>query len=101
MTAEDFTRQYAIRLPNGGLYSRSRSSHIFGASIETETFVFDTPEQAEGVVGMLARHAAEIGITGWVGHVEHRLRSPFSNSDPGEQFANEVAKWAAQQGRSE
>ncbi|MCG7596310.1 hypothetical protein [Mycobacterium sp. PSTR-4-N] len=98
----DFATQFAIRLPNGELYTRCQHSHLFGTQCDREPVVFDTREQAENGITMLARSAQELGIDNWadLACIESRLCSPFSQTDPGEQFVDELTKWTERQGES-
>ena len=96
--SDGFTRQFAIRLPDGRLFAQCTRSHIFGGAHEPEVVIFDTSDQAQNMLDALALQAAQLGITAWAGTIESRLCSPFSVTDPGEGFAAEVEKWAAQQG---
>lgn len=94
--SDELTKQYAIRLPNGDLYSQCQTT-VFGHH-ETTVVVFDTEDQARRVLDNLKLAATQLGIPGWVGQIEWRACSPFSNTDLGKSFADEVTKWAAQQG---
>lgn len=94
--SEELAKQFAIRLPNGELYSQCSAS-IFGTP-ECKVVVFDTEEQAGQVLNNLKAVAAQLGIPGWAGWIEHRICSPFSATDPTAAFVDDVTKWAAQQG---
>lgn len=100
--SDGFTTQYAIRLPNGELFSNSSCTHgsfIFsGHQHDPEPVVFDRREQAEAVIAMLVKQAAVLGIVSWTGQIEQRTCSPFSVTDPSVGLADEIEKWAGQQG---
>ncbi len=96
--ANDFAKQYAIRLPSGELFSNSTCNIFGGHNHEPEVVVFDRRDQAEATLAMLKRQAVQLGISEWAGRIEERLCSPFSVTDPGAGFAAEVEKWAEAQG---
>ncbi|XTP37134.1 hypothetical protein ACORG1_13330 [Mycobacterium sp. TJFP1] len=103
MSRNDFTYQWAIRLPNGELLTYqpacTHAAHLFGASVpEPKVAVFDDRAEAESALEVCRRQAAQVGITAWAGVIEQRVCSAFSVTDPSAQFAAEVAEWIAQQG---
>jgi len=99
----EFTTQWAIRLPSGELLTYqppcTHAAHIFGACPPPRrVVVFDDKSEAEVHLDALSKQAAALGVTSWMGRIEQRTCSPFSVTDPGAGFVDEVTKWAEQQG---
>lgn len=100
--SDDFTRQFAIRLPNGELFSTPEVggwyASLLGVSPRPQrVVVYDSREEAETALQAMQEKGAQMGIT-LVASIESRLCSPFSQTDPGEQFVDELTKWAERQG---
>lgn len=91
------THQYAIRMPNGKLYSSKSGYSIFGQSVIAKVFVWDDPGAAAEQLDQLRDAAQAIGVDDWLGVVVQRVCSEFSTADPVEEFASEIEKWAAEQ----
>ncbi len=95
---DEFTRQWAIRLPNGELLTYqppcTHSAHLFGACPPPRrAVVFDDVADAEATLEVCRRQARDLGITEWGGVIEQRVCSAFSVTDPSAQFADEVERW--------
>lgn len=91
MTANDFSIQYAIRLPDGNLYC----SPLSGAVV-----TWSSREGAEYVLSQLATQATMMGIANYGGSIEHRYCTPFAPVDQAlaEQMIDELTKWLYQNG---
>lgn len=87
---DKFTRQYAVRKPDGTLVASPFSG---------KTVLWDTREAAEEVIIHFREHAAEMGITEWLGEIVHCYMSPFvSERDDGQQLITELQAWMRTQG---
>lgn len=94
-----FTTRYAVRMPNGELYSRPTAYSLFGVPDPTSSsrvVAFDTRESAETFIARMRREAADIGID-WQATIVQQLCTPFTSGDPTEQFAGEVIDWLREQ----
>lgn len=101
--SNEFTTQYAVRLPNGELFSVpaacNHGSFIFGMEPPApRPVVMNDRAEAEKLLDSLKCQAAQLGITGWAGQIEQRTCSPFSVTDPSAGLGDEVEKWAGTQG---
>ena len=85
----DFTMQFAIRLPDGNHYIHPHSGAVV---------TWSEKAGAEYVLAQLQAHAASIGIPGYIGTIEHRYCTPFiAEGDPAEQLVDELTTWLKQQ----
>lgn len=118
--SDDFTRQYAIRMPNGKLYHHvvesasvedfsipSPMRDMLGSWIgifsppqvaEPAVAIFTTREDAEKQLAELIKQAEAFGVTLYGGVIVERLCTPFTSHDPAVQFFREIAEWALEQG---
>ena len=94
------TYQYAIRMPNGELFSGYASSDSFlialGAVTGAQTRCVSTWNSrtgAEKKLQELRDRAADLGVGDWLGVIVQRVCSPFSDCDPAEQFVDEINQW--------
>ncbi|WP_104151118.1 hypothetical protein [Mycobacterium intracellulare] len=118
---DDFTRQYAIRMPNGQLYRHvvkpasvedfsipSPMRDMLGALgvfscepavvAEPVPAIFATREDAEKKLAELIKQAEAFGVTLYGGVIVERLCTPFTSHDPAVQFCREISEWALKQG---
>lgn len=96
MTTDEFTKQYAIRQPDGKLWGPVKTD-LFGQIVEpTEPAVFTQREAADSALAQLKASAAQMGVE-WLGVVETRLCTPFSVTDPSEQMIAELEAWRREQ----
>lgn len=93
-TQQGFTTQYAIRLPDGTLFT---TQHGYG-DCPALPVVFDTLTDAQHALCHLRRQASMFGITDLAACIEQRICSPFSVTDPSVDFAEQVMRWVARQG---
>jgi hypothetical protein len=124
MRADEFARQFAIRMPDGRLfghppqvedvpdYSQSSAMRdvksmysLLGLSTSpTQStpkpgpVIFDTRDAAESKLADLRSHAEQVGVMAWGGVVVERMCTAFTSGDPSVEFANEVVRWISQQG---
>lgn len=106
-----FVTQYAIRTPSGGLWSNATpggwitglTRGLFG-SLGDEAppttpppAVWYSRDEAQRQLDSLREQAAHIGVRDWFGVIEQRICSPFTTTDPGEQFAAELQEWLRKQ----
>lgn len=118
--SDDFTHQYAIRMPNGQLYRhivKSPSVEDFsipspmrdmlgaiGLICETPAVgdpsvaIFPTRAAAEQKLTELTKQAEAFGVSLYGGVIVERLCTPFTSHDPAVQFSREIAEWALKQG---
>lgn len=99
----DFTKQYAIRLPNGQLHAhRTGGWQVLGGGViqynedpdaVPEPVVYDTLEEVEEGIARFQKQAAHMGITEWLGHIEVRYCTPFSNTEPSEDMLEDLQAW--------
>lgn len=107
MNAE-FTRQYAIRMPDGALYSRPAYSSTWaslfgdrgsgGNDDQRIPQVWDSRESADSALSDMRKRAADLGVGDWFGVVVQRLCTPFTSADPGERLVSELQTWLSEQG---
>jgi len=100
---EQFTTQFAIRMPNGELHCQLGGSSMFEsmfgvANRPRRPAMWDTRAEADEALQGIRDKAAQMGITEWFGVVVQRLCTPFTQGDPTEHFADEVTQWMQQQG---
>lgn len=119
-----FTRQYAIRLPDGRLYGdpapqEDPEDYSVPSPLRdmyrTFSFMFGTPPvekspspagprifsdhgQAEELLDELKAKAAEVGVDNWGGAVVERLCTPFTSGDPSVEFAEAIVAWVRENG---
>jgi hypothetical protein len=94
MTVDGFTYQYAIRLPDGTLFA----THQGHEGCPALPVVFDELAAAQHALHHLRHQAVMFGVTDLAAFIEQRICSPFSVTDPGLDFAEQVTRWAARQG---
>lgn len=92
--SNDHIEQYAIRLPNGKLHSHQPGSYkvIDGGFIvytededaPPEPVVYETLDEVQRSLAKFQATAAHMGITEWLGRIETRRCSPFTDSRDGE-----------------
>jgi hypothetical protein len=88
--SNDFTTQFAIRLPDGGYFLSPHSDAVVTWSEEAG---------AQYVLEQLRAHAAAMGINDYLGVVVHRYCTPFIGpADEGAQLIDELQTWLKQQG---
>ena len=120
-----FRLLYAIRMPNGELYTPAVDGQtptaddysiptpvrdmmgMFGLFTPQESAtpteppkpsIFETRLQAEQKLNELRALAARFGVTQWGGVVVAQLCTPFTSGDPSQEFAEQVTAWLQQQG---
>lgn len=122
MTGQTFTRQYAIRMPNGELFSHAaqpetvvddfsvpspmRDMFAFmglntpsaKAAGPTGPVIFNNEKDATAKLDELRTQAATVGVSNYGGEVVHRLCTPFTVGRAAEQFLTEVQEWLDTQG---
>lgn len=117
-----FSLHYAIRMPNGELYTPSRNAGtspeddysipapmrdmmgmvgMFGptpakAPTSPKPEIFESRPQAEKKLDELRAQARQFGVTEWGGMVVARLCTPFSSGDPTVEFAEQIVHWLAE-----
>lgn len=103
--AEEFVRQFAIRMPNGQLYCKPRHNWpaYFGLGLDLpdpapQPYIWDTRDEATATLQSLRGAATEMGIVEWFGVIVERICTPFTQGDPAEHFAAEVDQWVREQG---
>ncbi len=98
----DFTKQWAIAMPNGELWRNQCQCHggMFGVCFHNPPpSTFDSRAEAEHTLHQIrAVQARDMGVTDWAGHIVQRLCSPFTVHDPAEQFGTAVEDWLKTQG---
>lgn len=85
----EFTKQYAIRLPNGLLHAHKLGGWVIAdgriqymeSDEPPEPVVYDTLEEAEEAIKRFQSSAAHMGIMEWLGRIETRYCTPFSTTD--------------------
>lgn len=88
-TADDFTMQYAIQLPNGELFM-----HPFNGQVAT----WSEFDRAKHVYDQLAANAEVLGMT-FAGEIVHRYCTRFiSRTDQAEKLILELEDYLKQQG---
>jgi hypothetical protein len=89
MAANDFTIQFAIRLPDGELYL----SPMSGAVV-----TWSSREGAEHVLAQLREYAQSMGIREYAGAIVRRYCTPFvgEGQDVAAEMFEELTKWLAQ-----
>ena len=104
-----FVTQYAIRTPSGelwhppGVLTGAFLSGLFGGAgdeVQPTTpppAVWYSRDEAQRQLDSLREQAAHIGVRDWFGVIEQRICSPFTTTDPGEQFAAELQEWLRKQ----
>ncbi|MGB0971436.1 MAG: hypothetical protein ACPGVG_10785 [Mycobacterium sp.] len=122
MTSEGFATYWAVRLPDGTLWSppgqceAAKSAaeqyhnapsfirEVLGAMGVQEPpakppapvpMVFINEDDAQALCSQLREQAMSMGVTHWYGHVVSALRTPFTAKDPSVEFAEQVAQWMA------
>ena len=102
MTDTHFTKQYAIRLPNGQLHAHKpsgwtivdgRISYAQDEEADPEPVVYDSLEDAQYAIEAFQQRAAHMGITEWLGHIETRYCSEFTHTEPSEGMLNDLQKF--------
>lgn len=98
----DFTFQYAIRLPNGSLYCTPKQNQhnamaaIFGTTqeLERELAVFDERSDAEEILEEMRKVARAVGVDNLGATIVTRLCSPFvGEHEDGTEFVKAVTEW--------
>lgn len=93
----DLSYQFAIRMPNGELFSGYTESlfalSLWGGTRTKTVYVYDTREEAQQQLDALRQLAADLGVADWLGSIVTRVCSPFSSADPARDFADEVDRW--------
>lgn len=85
----DFSTQYAIRLPDGKLFTSPHNGAVW---------TWSEFAGAEHVWEQLRDHAAAMGIADWAGVIVHRYCTPFIGpKDPAEHMVSELTTWLQQQ----
>ena len=85
----DFTVQYAIRLPDGQMFTNAMNGAVV---------TWSERRGAEHVWAQLRDHAATVGVTQWAGVIVHRYCTPFIGpQDPAEHLVDELTRWLQQQ----
>lgn len=114
-----FTYRYAIRMPNGELFTQqqprqaawsqreieARYMHMLGMGVhyvaepdpgpqpDPGPMIFDKLEDAETVFENLRSSAVQFGVDLWAGAIVAQLCTPFTPGNPGTEFAETVVKW--------
>lgn len=113
MSLDDFTKQFAIRLPDGTLYglpvyspASSMLAHMGFSTVSeldeetgeprVETVVYDTLEEAQGALEFMKNRAKQMGITSWLGRIETRYCTQFSDTNPGEDMMADLESFLAE-----
>jgi hypothetical protein len=82
--AQGFTLHYAIRLPNGELFT----------AYNGEVARWSEQRYAENVLRQLAEQATAMGITEYLGQIVRSYATPFIGpNDGGEQLVDELQAW--------
>jgi hypothetical protein len=55
--------------------------------------IYDDYEEAERALENLTKNAKRFGITSWLGRIETRYCSPFSDTDLGADIVADLTKW--------
>lgn len=101
MNVNDFTFQFAVRLPNGDLYlkptARAMMASVFGGmayDCPRELAVFDDRADAEEVLDEMRKVAREVGVDNLGATIVTRLCSPFvGEHEDGTEFVKAVTEW--------
>lgn len=121
----DWETQYAIRMPDGSLYSTAgpvaterdysvdSASHdmfsglgaLFGMTGPTVSqpvgapvpMLFPNEQAAQRKLEELRKHAAGMGVTLWGGEIVHRVCTPFTTGSAARQFMTALQSWMQQQ----
>jgi hypothetical protein len=96
----DFTFQYALRLPNGSLYLKPTQRAMFASMFgpvgdpPRELAVFDQRSDAEEVLDEMRKLAREVGVDNLGATIVTRLCSPFvGEHEDGTEFVKAVTEW--------
>ena len=98
----EYTKQYAIRLPNGQLHAHQPGGYVISGGIISyvqdeeaiaEPVVYDTLEEAQAGIERFQAQAAHMGITEWLGHIETRHCTPFSHTEPSADMLSDLESW--------
>jgi hypothetical protein len=98
----DFTFQYAVRLPNGDLFTTPKPTayspvmQFFGATQEPmrELAVFDELSDAEEALEQMRRVAAQVGVDNLGATIVTRICSPFlADHDDAGGFVAHINEW--------
>lgn len=98
----EFTKQYAIRLPNGQLHAHHPGGYVVNNGVisyvqdeeaEAEPVVYDSLEEVEEGIKRFQAQAAHMGITEWLGHIETRYCTPFSDTEPSADMLSDLESW--------
>lgn len=96
MTTDEFTKQYAIRQPDGKLWGPPKTD-LFGQTVDAvEPAIFGDRGDAERALEQLQASASRMGVE-WLATIETRLCTPFSVTDPSEQMIAELEAWRRSQ----
>ena len=102
----DFTFQYAIRLPNGSLYLKPTQRAMFASMFgpvgdpPRELAVFDERSDAEEVLDEMRKLANEVGVDNLGATIVTRICSPFvGEHEDGTEFVKAVTEWIEGQQR--
>ena len=102
----DFTFQYAIRLPNGSLYLKPTQRAMFASMFgpvgdpPRELAVFDERSDAEEVLDEMRKVANEVGVDNLGATIVTRICSPFvGEHEDGTEFVKAVTEWIEGQQR--
>ncbi len=98
----EFTKQYAVRLPNGQLHAHKAGGYAVHNGVfiymtdedaEPEPVVYDTIEEAEESIKRFQQQAAHMGIIEWMGHIETRYCTPFTSTEPSAEMLSDLESW--------
>jgi hypothetical protein len=124
MSADGFSRRFAICMPNGALYQpkptpavnvaddysmaspmRDLYAMFMGSGPTAQEKppahgpeIYDTRDQAEAKLKELRQMAEKVGVTLWGGVVVEQLCTPFTSGDAATEFADQVVSWIDEQG---
>lgn len=120
MNGWEFRYQWAIRMPNGHLYTEPVKakqetnaydplglSAMFNLWMPSEPTpespnvlrpkIFDTEADASKLLTELQERATQVGIPNWAGCVVRSLCTPFTSADPAKQFVKAIAVYLQQE----
>jgi hypothetical protein len=93
-----FAFQYAIRLPNGSLFHKTRPQSMMMSVFaepqpERELAVFDDRAEAEKLLDDMRMLGAQLGVDNLGAAIVQRLCSPFTEDYTAPQFVAAIAEW--------
>lgn len=82
---DDFTFQYAIKLPDGKLASHT---------VTDDPFIWTDLAACQRAFQNLALNAQQLGVRDWTAEIVHRYSTPFiSMASPPGGLADELSEW--------